>query len=255
MGVGTNVQDRAIALHHLDAPWRPADVAQREGRILRQGNLNRQLGRDIEIIRYVTAQSFDGYMWQTLERKARFIHQVMHGRLDTREITDIGDTALSFSEVKAIATGNPLLIDKAEADTALARLQRAERAHQRNQQALRQAVTDYETEISRLTALAAAIDTAIAQRQDTRGEKFTMTVGGTQHSKRADAGQHAKDILAREAAALTGQLRRAATIGRLAGFAVNAELSRALGATNVTITLDGAPGTTIEIPASGLPRR
>ena len=134
MGVGTNVQDRAIALHHLDAPWRPADVAQREGRIIRQGNLNRQLGRDIEIIRYVTAQSFDGYMWQTLERKARFIDQVMHGRLDTREITDIGDTALSFSEVKAIATGNPLLIDKAEADTALARLQRAERAHQRNQQ-------------------------------------------------------------------------------------------------------------------------
>ena len=253
MGVGTNVQDRAIALHHLDAPWRPADVAQREGRIIRQGNLNRQLGRDIEIIRYVTAQSFDGYMWQTLERKARFIHQVMHGRLDTREITDIGDTALSFSEVKAIATGNPLLIDKAEADTALARLQRAERAHQRNQQALRQAVTDYETEISRLTALTAAIDTAIAQRQDTRGEKFTMTVGGIQHTKRADAGQHAKDILAREAAALTGQLRRAATIGRLAGFAVNAELSRALGATNVTITLDGAPGTTIEIPASGLP--
>ena len=179
MGVGTNVQDRAIALHHLDAPWRPADVAQREGRIVRQGNLNRQLGRDIEIIRYVTAQSFDGYMWQTLERKARFIHQVMHGRLDTREITDIGDTALSFSEVKAIATGNPLLIDKAEADTALARLQRAERAHQRNQQALRHAVTDYETEISRLTVLAAAIDAAIAQRQDTRGEKFTMTVGGT----------------------------------------------------------------------------
>jgi tetratricopeptide (TPR) repeat protein len=252
MGVGTNVQDRAIALHHLDAPWRPADVAQREGRIIRQGNLNRQLGRDIEIIRYVTAQSFDGYMWQTLERKARFIHQVMHGRLDTRDITDIGDTALSFSEVKAIATGNPLLIDKAEADTALARLQRAERAHQRNQQALRQAVTDYETEISRLTALAAAIDTAIAQRQDTRGEKFTMTVGGIQHSKRADAGQHAKDILDREAAALTGQLRRTATIGRLAGFAVNAELSRALGATNVTISLDGAPGTTIEMPASGL---
>ena len=253
MGVGTNVQDRAIALHHLDAPWRPADVAQREGRIIRQGNLNRQLGRDIEIIRYVTAQSFDGYMWQTLERKARFIHQVMHGRLDTREITDIGDTALSFSEVKAIATGNPLLIDKAEADTALARLQRAERAHQRNQQALRNTVTGFETEISRLTALAAAIDTAITQRQDTRGEKFSMTVGGTQHTKRADAGQHAKDILARETAALTGQLRRAATIGRLAGFAVNAELSRTLGATNVTITLDGAPGTTIEIPASGLP--
>jgi hypothetical protein len=130
MGVGTNVQDRAIALHHLDAPWRPADVAQRDGRIIRQGNLN----PEVQILRYVTTGSFDGYMWQTLQRKAAFITQVMHGRLDAREIADIGDTALSFSEVKALATGNPLLMDKAEADAALARLQRAERAHYRNQE-------------------------------------------------------------------------------------------------------------------------
>ena len=252
MGVGTNVQDRAIALHHLDAPWRPADVAQREGRILRQGNLNRDLGREVEIIRYVTERSFDGYMWQTLERKARFIGQVMHGRLDTREISDIGDTALSFSEVKAIATGNPLLMDKAEADTALARLQRAERAHQRNQEALRHAVIDYDAEITRLTVLADAIDTAIARRQDTRGEKFAMTVGALHHSKRADAGQHLKDILEREASGMTGQLRRAVSAGHLGGFAVNAEVYRSLGATTVTIGLEGAPGTTIELPASGL---
>src|SRR6185312_13629783 len=99
MGVGTNVQDRAIALHHLDAPWRPADVAQREGRIVRQGNLN----PEIQIYRYVTQRSFDGYMWQSLQRKAVFIGQVMHNRLDAREINDIGDTALSFSEVKALA--------------------------------------------------------------------------------------------------------------------------------------------------------
>jgi N12 class adenine-specific DNA methylase/predicted RNA methylase len=179
MGVGTNVQDRVIALHHLDAPWRPADVAQREGRILRPGNLNRELGRPVEIIRYVTERSFDGYMWQTLERKARFIGQVMHGRLDTREIADIGDTALSFSEVKALATGNPLLMDKAEADAALARLQRAERAHHRNQDALRHAIEHYETEIARLTKLAADITAAIKRREDTHGDSFTMTVGGT----------------------------------------------------------------------------
>ena len=252
MGVGTNVQDRAIALHHLDAPWRPADVAQREGRILRQGNLNRNLGRDVQIIRYVTEGSFDGYMWQTLERKARFIHQVMHGRLDTREITDIGDTALSFSEVKAIATGNPLLIDKAEADATLARLQRAERAHLRNQDALRHTISDFDAEITRLTILAAAIDTAITQRHDTRGEKFTITVDQMHHGKRADAGQHIKDILEREAAGLTGQVRRAVSIGRLGGFAVTGEVTRSLGATTVTITLEGAPGTTIELPASGL---
>ena len=252
MGVGTNVQDRAIALHHLDAPWRPADVAQREGRILRQGNLNRNLGRDVQIIRYVTERSFDGYMWQTLERKARFIDQVMHGRLDTREIADIGDTALSFSEVKAIATGNPLLIDKAEADAALARLQRAERAHLRNQDALRYAITEYEAEISRLTILADAVDTAIARRQDTRGDKFAAVIDGTHYTKRADAGQHVKHILEREASQVAGQLRRAVSVGQLGGFDVNAEVYRSLGATNVTINLEGAPDTTIDLPASGL---
>ena len=115
---GTNVQDRAVALHHLDAPWRPADVDQRDGRIIRQGNLN----DEVQVIRWVTARSFDGYMWQTLERKARFIHEVMSPTLDAREIADVGDTVLSFSEAKALATGNPLLMDKAEADAALARL-------------------------------------------------------------------------------------------------------------------------------------
>ncbi|MGI8678750.1 MAG: helicase-related protein, partial [Jatrophihabitans sp.] len=92
MGVGTNVQARAIALHHLDCPWRPADIAQREGRLLRQGNLN----PEVEVIRYVSEGSFDAYLWQTVERKARFIGQVMRGRLDVREIEDIGDTALSY---------------------------------------------------------------------------------------------------------------------------------------------------------------
>ena len=184
MGVGTNVQDRAIALHHLDAPWRPADVAQREGRIVRQGNLN----PEVQILRYVTQASFDGYMWQALQRKAAFIGQVMHGRLDAREIGDVGDVALSFSEVKALATGNPLLMDKAEADAALARLTRAERAHLRNQDALRHAITRHEQNITGLAQLAADIDTAIARRQDTRGEAFTMTVDGHTYAKRADAG-------------------------------------------------------------------
>src|SRR6266705_3657762 len=136
VGKGTNVQARAVALHHLDCPWRPADVAQREGRILRQGNLN----DEVQLLRYVTEHSFDGYMWQTVERKARFIAQVMRGRLDVREIEDIGDAALSYNEVKALATGNPLLMEKAEADAELTRLERAERAHHRNSEALQHKV-------------------------------------------------------------------------------------------------------------------
>ena len=149
MGVGTNVQFRAIALHHLDCPWRPADVAQREGRILRQGNHN----TEVQILRYVTERSFDGYMWQTVERKARFIAQVMRGRLDVREIEDIGDAALSYNEVKALATGNPLLMEKAEADAELTRLERAERAHHRNQEALQHKVAQADQRIAALTTL------------------------------------------------------------------------------------------------------
>ena len=160
MGVGTNVQARAVALHHLDCPWRPADVAQREGRILRQGNLN----DEVHVIRYVTEHSFDGYMWQTVERKARFIAQVMRGRLDIREIEDIGDAALSYNEVKALATGNPLLMDKAEADAEFTRLQRAERAYHRNRDALRYKINSNEKRASVLTALTDDIEMAVARQ-------------------------------------------------------------------------------------------
>jgi hypothetical protein len=248
MGVGTNVQDRAIALHHLDAPWRPADVAQREGRIVRQGNLN----PDVQVIRWITASSFDAYMWQTLERKARFIHDVTSRSLDAREITDIGDTALTFSEAKALATGNPLLIDKAEADAELIRLRRAERAHHRNQNALRHAITRHQQNIASLNQLAAQIDTAIARRHDTRADNFTMTIDGRLHRARADAGRHLTRLLAAEAAELKAQPSRELQPGRLAGFPLTARIDRRLGPLNITLELDGAPGTTIAIPAKDL---
>lgn len=118
MGIGTNVQTRLCALHHLDAPWRPCDVEQREGRILRQGNEC----EDVEIFRYVTEGSFDSYMWQTLETKARFIAQVMKGDKGIRSLEDVELAALSYAEVKALASGNPLVIEKAGVDTEVARL-------------------------------------------------------------------------------------------------------------------------------------
>ncbi|WP_434967784.1 helicase-related protein [Janibacter indicus] len=114
MGVGTNIQARAVALHHLDCPWRPADIEQREGRILRQGNHN----PEVSIFRYVVEGSFDAYSWQTVERKAKFIDQLMRGSLDRREIEDIGDNTLSFNEVKAIASGDTLILQRAEVDSA-----------------------------------------------------------------------------------------------------------------------------------------
>ena len=248
MGTGTNVQDRTIALHHLDAPWRPADVAQREGRIVRQGNLN----PEIQIYRYVTQRSFDGYMWQSLQRKAAFIGQVMHNRLDAREIGDVGDTALSFSEVKALATGNPLLMDKAEADATLAKLQRAERAHHRNQDTLRHTITHLHQEITRLTRLEADLDTAITQRQDTRGDRFTMTIDGHRHAKRAEAGQHLKNVLAQAVDDLDGLRASTTQPGHLGGFPLTAKISRALGNTHIVLTLDGIPDSDLQHDAANL---
>jgi N12 class adenine-specific DNA methylase len=118
MGVGTNVQTRLAALHHLDAPWRPADIEQREGRIIRQGNLN----EEVRIYRYVTEGSFDAYLWQTLETKARFIAQVMMGDSGMRCVEDVELAALSYAEVKALASGNPLVLEKAGVDTEVAKL-------------------------------------------------------------------------------------------------------------------------------------
>jgi hypothetical protein len=125
MGTGTNVQKRLAALHHLDAPWKPAEVEQREGRILRQGNEN----EEVAIYRYVTERSFDAYMWQALETKARFISQVITGDNAVRRAEDIGGQELSYAEVKAIASGNPAVLTLAEADAELQRLALLKKNH------------------------------------------------------------------------------------------------------------------------------
>ncbi len=108
MGAGTNVQNRLIALHHLDVPWRPSDIEQREGRILRQGNMN----DSVKIFRYVTEGTFDSYSWQVLENKQRFISQIMTGKSPVRSCEDVDETALTYAEVKALATGNPYIKEK-----------------------------------------------------------------------------------------------------------------------------------------------
>ncbi len=138
MGTGTNVQKRLIALHHLDAPWKPAEVEQREGRILRQGNEN----EEVAIYRYVTTGSFDSYMWQALETKARFIAQVMSGDNTARRAEDIGGQELSYAEVKAIASGNPAVLTLAEADAELQRLSLLKKNHLDEQYVARRSVRD-----------------------------------------------------------------------------------------------------------------
>ena len=135
MGTGTNVQKRLAALHHLDAPWKPAEVEQREGRILRQGNQN----EEVAIYRYVTEGSFDAYMWQALETKARFINQVITGDNALRQADDIGSQELSYAEVKAIASGNPAVPTLAEADAELQRPTLLEKNHLDEQYVARRA--------------------------------------------------------------------------------------------------------------------
>lgn len=118
MGAGTNVQTKLAALHHLDVPWRPSDIEQREGRMIRQGNQN----KTVEVFRYVTEGTFDAYMWGIIENKQRFISQIMTGKSPVRTCEDIDETTLSFAEVKALASGNPLIMEKTELESDIAKL-------------------------------------------------------------------------------------------------------------------------------------
>jgi len=166
MGTGTNVQKRLVALHHLDAPWKPAEVEQREGRILRQGNDN----QEVAIYRYVTEGSFDAYMWQALETKARFISQVMAGDHVSRRAEDIGGQELSYAEVKAIASGNPAVLTLAEADAELQRLNLLKRNHSDEQFIARRRLRELPQQIEglkqRLADLTADMATAAAHAED-----------------------------------------------------------------------------------------
>ena len=118
IGAGTNCQDRLIALHDLDCPWRPSDLIQRSGRIIRQGNQN----KEVYIYRYVTEKTFDAYLYQLVENKQKFISQIMTSKTPVRSAEDIDEVALSYAEIKALAAGNPLIIEKTELDTQVSKL-------------------------------------------------------------------------------------------------------------------------------------
>lgn len=128
MGAGTNVQDRLIALHHVDVPWRPSDIEQREGRIIRQGNQN----AEVHIYRYITEDTFDSYSWQTIERKQKITGQIMTSKSPNRDVEDVDDRALSYAEVKAVCTGDPRLKEQMELDIEVSKL-KASRNSWRNQ--------------------------------------------------------------------------------------------------------------------------
>ncbi len=184
LGMGTNVQDRLIAMHHLDAPWRPSDIEQRDGRILRQGNMNDQ----VEIIRYVTEGSFDGYIWQLLEVKARFIDQVMRAEAGVRSVEDVDQRALTFAEIKAIATGSPLVMEKAQVDADVQRLSSLERSHVDRQFRTRQDLVVIPERRHALETQVAHSEADAEKLLDRSGKNFSITLKGQTYTDRKTAG-------------------------------------------------------------------
>ena len=185
MGEGTNVQRKLTALHHLDAPWRPADIEQREGRIVRQGNQN----EFVSIYRYVTEGSFDAYMWQTLENKCRFIAQVMNGDAAVRRAEDVDAAALTYAEVKAIASGNPLVIEKAGVDAEVARLTRLKKQHLDSQYQVRYRIKSLGESAEYCERTIAKLEADLAVRVSTQGDRFSMKIKKETFTDRVKAGR------------------------------------------------------------------
>jgi hypothetical protein len=209
MGAGTNVQAKLVALHHLDAPWRPADIEQREGRILRQGNSN----PTVHIVRYVTEGSFDAYMWQTLETKAKFIAQIMTGECSARRIEDLDSPALTYAEVKAIASGNPLVIEKAKVDAEVMRLGRLRGQHSEDQYHTRRRIRMLEEDIVRIENAILGHESDLGRRIDTHGDNFSIKLVGRTHEQRTDAGAILIGLVDRHR-----QARGPVELGQFAGF-------------------------------------
>ncbi|MFT4188532.1 MAG: helicase [Aeromicrobium sp.] len=240
MGVGTNVQRRAVGLYHLDCPWRPSDIAQREGRIMRQGNQN----PEVEIVRFVTEQSFDAYMWQTVERKAKFIGQVMRSRLDAREINELDDGALSAAEAKALSSGNPLLLEHAAATAEATRLRRLSRAHDADQARLVHTRDSALASQSVLSRRIEQLEAAAARVVDLTGDRFTMRVGGRTVRERSLAADGLRDAVvnSRHRSAMAGGRRSLGVIGSVSGFDVEAAYVAANGMTAIELRLAEVPG-------------
>ena len=188
LGAGTNIQDRLIALHHLDCPWKPSDLEQQEGRILRQGNRNKQ----VKIYRYVTENTFDSYMWQILENKQKFISQIMTSKSPVRACDDVDDTALSYAEIKALATGNPYIKEKMDLDIQVSKLKLLKANHTSQIYSLESDIARrYPREIAvaqgQIEALKTDMEAAkplLAQDKD----HFSMEISGKVYTERKKAG-------------------------------------------------------------------
>ena len=188
MGAGTNVQDRLIALHHLDIGWKPSDLEQREGRIIRQGNHNKK----VHIFRYVTESTFDSYMWQLIENKQKFISQIMTSKAPVRSCEDVDEAALSYAEVKALATGNPAVKEKMALDVDVAKLKLLKANHMNNQYRLEDDIArNFPQQIAKLIEIIDSYKADIAhfsEHKITDPEQFSMEISGKVFTEKKEAG-------------------------------------------------------------------
>lgn len=194
-GAGTNVQKRLVALHHLDTPYRPSDMEQREGRIIRQGNTN----ENVQIFTYVTERTFDSYSYQILENKQRFISQINKGDLTVREAEDIDETTLSYAEIKAITAANPKIKRKMEVDAEVARLRVLEGQYRKNSYALQDKIRkDYPEEIRKQELLIERVEKDLEMTKAIRPadpEAFEISVSGKVYTDKKEGGKVLMDAL------------------------------------------------------------
>ena len=220
MGTGVNVQQRLKALHHLDVPWLPSQIEQREGRIERQGNQH----DEIDICAYATLGSMDATMWQNNERKARFIEAALSGDRAIRRLEDVGSQANQFAMAKAIASGDSRLMQKAGLESEIARLQRQRAAHVDDQHAIRRQIRDATREQAHAERRIRAITADLARRLPTRGDQFTMEIEGRTIKQRRAAGA---SLLTKIRLAARARDPRCWTVGRIGGFDLTCDIQTA----------------------------
>ncbi len=220
MGTGVNVQQRLKALHHLDVPWLPSQIEQREGRIERQGNQH----AEIDICAYATLGSMDATMWQNNERKARFIEAALSGDRAIRRLEDVGSQANQFAMAKAIASGDSRLMQKAGLESEIARLQRQRAAHVDDQHAIRRQIRDATREQAHAERRIRAITADLARRLPTRGDQFSMEIEGRTIKQRRVAGA---SLLTKIRLAARARDPRCWTVGRIGGFDLTCDIQAA----------------------------
>ena len=240
LGAGTNVQDRLIALHHLDCPWKPSDLEQQEGRILRQGNQNEK----VKIFRYVTENTFDAYMWQILENKQKFISQIMTSKSPVRACEDVDDTALSYAEIKALATGNPYIKEKMDLDVQVSKLKLLKANHTSQIYRLESDIAkNYPVQISALKERIAGMqsDVSVVKNVDLQdNDSFSMNIGNVAYTDKKEAGEAMIAACAGLKAVTTG-----GKVGEYHGFTLSASYN--LFANSFELTIKGKCSYKIEI--------